>query len=349
MRRPCRQRGVALLALVAILMVAVTGAVISALSVNRLRLERESRSTAALAEVAEAVIGWSVSHPDHPGMLPYPDRGNDGNYDGNSDCISGAPSSAQLLGRVPWLGQTAPCVAPHTGLGVSVFDGHGETPWMAVSRNLMVVPPTTYPSINLTLRNNLTPPTPWMTVVDATGEVLSDRVAVVLLAPGAPLAGQVRAGAAAPDNFLDDFQAGAKLVDNADNSDLTFVVADPTDTYNDRLRFITVDEWFDALMPRLEGEMREVRASLERYRVAHGYYPPFAALTADGVCVKDTSSGYLPLTDGDCGPSSSLNGYMSSPSVQLPKWLNGWGLTYTRDSPTRATITLNGVSYVITP
>lgn len=345
MRRPCRQRGVALLALVAILMVAVTGAVISALSVNRLRLERESRSTAALAEVAEALTGWSVSHPDHPGMLPYPDRGNDGNYDGNSDCISGAPSSAQLLGRVPWLGQTAPCVAPHTGLGVSVFDGHGETLWMAVSRNLMVVPPTTYPPVSLALRDS-TPPTPWMTVVDATGAVISNRVAAVLFAPGLTIAGKTRGVASAADNYLDQFPAGATTIDNANNSDLTFVSADPMVTYNDRLRFITIEQWIEALKPRVVGE---VRASLERYRVLNGAYPPYAAKLADGACAAGRSSGFLPVSDGDCGAGASLGGQL--PAGQLGSWFLGWAadISYTRNTATQATITLDGVPYVIKP
>lgn len=346
MSRPRQQQGIALLALVAILMVAVTGAVISAFSLNRLRIERESRSTAALAEVAEALTGWSVSHPGHPGMLPYPDRGDDpGGYDGNSDCVSGAPSNAQLLGMIPWLGQTNPCVAPQTGLGVSVFDGHGETLWMAVSRNLMVVPPTTYPPVNLTLRDS-PPPTPWMTVVDAAGNVLSNRVAAVLLAPGGPIAGQIRAGAAAPGNFLDSFPAGATTIDNADNSDLTFVVATPTETYNDRLRFITIDQWIAALAPRVVGE---VRASMERYRAANGAYPPFAARLADGVCVAGWSSGFLPVSDGDCGAGVSLGGQL--PTLQLGIWFSNWtgSIGYTRNTATQATITLDGKSYVIEP
>jgi hypothetical protein len=341
--RPRRQQGIALLALIAILVVAVSGAVISAFSLTRLRLERAALSTAALAEVSEALIGWSVSHPDHPGMLPYPDRGADGNYDGNSDCVSAMPTNAQLLGKVPWLGQTNPCVTPRTGLGVSVFDGHGETPWMAVSRNLMVVPPITFPPISLALRDN-PPPVPWMSVVDATGSVISSRVAAVVLAPGALVTGKIRAGAAAPDNFLDRLLAGATSVDNADNSDLTFVVAAPTDTYNDRLRFITIDQWVAAALPRVVGE---VRASLERYRAGSGFYPPFAAPAVDGVCASGTSSGYLPLTDGDCG--SSLSGDL--PAGLLGAWFSGWavGIGYTRDAPLQATITLDGVPYVITP
>lgn len=346
MNRPRRQQGIALLALVAILMVAVTGAVISAFSLNRMRMERETASTAALAEVAEALTGWSVSHPNHPGMLPYPDRGDDpGGYDGNSDCVSGAPGNPQLLGKIPWLGQTNPCVVPQTGLGVSVFDGHGETPWMAVSRNLLVVPPVTYPPINLTLRDS-PPPAPWMTVVDATGAAISSRVAAVLLAPGPAVSGKARAGAATPDNYLDSFPAGATTIDNADNSDLTFVVATPTDTYNDRLRFITIEQWIEVLKPRVVGE---VRASLERYRVLNGAYPPFAAKLADGACVAGWSSGFLPVSDGDCGAGASLSGQL--PTGQLGTWFFNWtaSIGYTRDTLTQATITLDGVPYVIKP
>lgn len=343
MRCARQQRGIAVLALVAILMVAVAGTVISAFSLTRLRMEREAQSTKALAEAEEALMGWSFSHPDHPGMLPYPDRGNDGNYDGNSDCISGAPTSVQLLGKIPWRGQTNPCVMPHIGLGVNVFDGYGETLWIAVSRNLVVVPPTTYPPINLALRDS-SPPTAWMTVVDATGAVISNRVAAVVLAPGALIAGQIRAGVAAPDNFLDQFLAGVTTIDNADNSDLTFVAAGPTDIYNDRLRFITIEQWIDALVPRV---VDEVRASLEKSRITHGEYPPFAAPAADGVCATGTSSGFLPLENGaGCG---SLRDFLSFPSAELRTWLNGWGIIYTRNAPTNATIELNGKSCEITP
>jgi len=231
----------------------------------------------------QPLIGWAVSNPNFPGGMPFPDRHGDGNYDGQSDCppaineqaVGGTPALA--LGRLPWLGQTAPCESFPTmgGLAGNPRDGAGESLWYAVSGNLLRFNLGTYfggvaaetdPAVNwfdpFVSPPDTTdapdvddPPFDWLTVCDASGAVLSSRVAFVVIAPGAPVYRgdlgtgrlQSRAGAAPnPNEYLDRIViAGATCdTDNA-NADGQFVMAADAelastagaavDGFNDRL------------------------------------------------------------------------------------------------------------------
>ncbi|MBK8162570.1 MAG: hypothetical protein IPK65_05310 [Gammaproteobacteria bacterium] len=205
-------------------------------------------------------------------MLPYPDRNNDGNYDGNSDCPAGAVANNMLLGRLAWLGQTAPCVAPLAGVGANVTDGTGERLWYAVSRNLLYQPGAGgYPAISPAL---LSTGANWLTVRDEFGNTISDRVAAVILAPGSALRGQNRA-AAAPGaaNYLDSVTLGATTYSNAD-FDGVFIAARRGDDFNDRLIYITADELVALAERRV---VRETRQCLATYAAASGGKHPWAA------------------------------------------------------------------------
>ncbi|MCL4757244.1 MAG: hypothetical protein KJZ96_02760 [Rhodocyclaceae bacterium] len=341
-RSPCRQGGLVLVAFVAFLLVAVGGVHVSAFSLQKARMSRERTTMVALAEAREALVAWSVSHPEHPGMLPYPDRGNDGNYDGNSDCVTAAPTPEQLLGRLPWLGQTNPCPFPHSGLMTALRDGSGQVLWMAVSRNLVYVAPGAYPEIHLALRD-VPAAAPWMRVVDGRGGTLASRVAVVLIAPEGVTGSQARVGGApAVASYLDPLAPH----DHADNRDPTFIAAVPQEGFNDRIVYLTIEDWIRLLLPRV---IFEVRRTLEGYRRVHGAYPEFASPGGDGVCATGTLDGFLPLSDGDCGAGNALGGFL--PPGQVGRWLLSWGpdLGYRRDTPERAILDIDGVSHVITP
>nr|VFK15173.1 MAG: hypothetical protein BECKLPF1236B_GA0070989_107311 [Candidatus Kentron sp. LPFa] len=256
------------------------------------QLRYAEQTALALAEAKQALIGWAVSHPNAPGSLPWPDRNADGNYDGDSDCASlwsGATfNPAFLLGRLPWRGRTNPCERVHGGLGVDIRDGAGERLWYGVSRNLIrrYQSPAGYPLINAELANSA--PFPWFTVRDAGNNLISDRVAVVLLAPGVALNGQDRSGVAPnAKNYLDIH--GQTGIDNADSDNCfddnagcggvdgeEFVLADMDSAFNDRLVFITTDELVAKVERRVLNEADKV---LDGYRKTMGVYPwmsPFA-------------------------------------------------------------------------
>lgn len=105
-----RQRGAASTALWFLLLLVLTG---SAMVLDRVRLAvtanvATSAVTAkALADAKSALIAWSVTAyagsggQTTPGLLPFPDRNRDGNYDGKGDCVTFGLNPSHLLGRLP--------------------------------------------------------------------------------------------------------------------------------------------------------------------------------------------------------------------------------------------------------
>jgi hypothetical protein len=248
--------------------------------------------------------------------MPFPDRNADANYDGISDCNS--PTSAfnynLLIGQLPVYGQGNPCTAPQVGVGENYQDAQGNRLWYAVSRNLMhkyesAATAPIDPIINPSVISN--PVYPWLIVRDKNGNVLSDRVAAVIIAPGNALSGQNRAGAAPNANhYLDSFSIGATTYSNA-NYDLPnedFIIGqdsrDVTDAdtsvnkpyyFNDKLVYITIDELMQAVTNRASTEASKL---LKQYRIKNGRFPYAADLGAtlnnhnsEGVSTK----GMLPI------------------------------------------------------
>nr|VFK56493.1 MAG: hypothetical protein BECKTUN1418D_GA0071000_10482 [Candidatus Kentron sp. TUN] len=254
--------------------------------------QHAEKTTVALIDAKQALIGWAVSHPNAPGLMPWPDRNTDGNYDGDSDCAS-LPSnatfnSAFLLGRLPWRGRTNPCEKVHGGLGIDVRDSAEEYLWYAVSRNLIrqYQSPPGYPTINPALPN--TALFPWLTVRNAVNTVISDRVAVVILAPDVALSNQDRSGTAPnAENYLDiHIKTGISNAESDGCSDDNpgcggtdgeeFILANTSANFNDRLVFITIDELLTAVERRVLNEVGKV---LNNHREIAGVYPwvsPFA-------------------------------------------------------------------------
>ena len=299
-RQPARyaaQKGAALLVMLSVIVLGTLGLLLSQLNSNALNRERDAQTMRALAEAKELIMGWSLVHPQRPGLLPFPDRNADGNYDGAADCPAGAVNNTHLLGKLPWANYPAPCVDPRGGLGGRPLDESGETPWYAVSRNLVYN--LAYPTINsdLTQLN-----TGWITVFDEKGALLSNRVAFVVMAPGRVLPGQNR-GAAAPAaaNYLDSMTLGATVHNNAD-TDQSFIAATSGSNFNDRLLYVTIDEFMsqveNAMARRVE---RDARACLDAYAAASGGKYPWAAVLNGGAAPDYTGDygagfGRIPLT-----------------------------------------------------
>jgi hypothetical protein len=262
------------------------------------RADRTVVTARSLAEAKAALIGWAVTaYPSPgkqitPGLLPFPDRNRDGNYDGKGDCVTFGLNDSHLLGRLPWAGDVSPC--PRIGLHIDVRDGAGERLWYAVSRNL--VTRGGGGPINSDMSHADKMIYPWITLYDAKGKVIPDPatgnalpIAAVIIAPGAALEGQDRSGPApGPAEFLDSVSIGAVTFDNADADGcpdagtapcgsspageefILYPSARASGVFNDRGVYITANELMRAVEKRVLGE---AAIALNAYRRGHGVYP----------------------------------------------------------------------------
>jgi hypothetical protein len=329
-----KQKGAVLILMAFIIGLGVLAYMLHAFDPARLRLEQDKKTYQTLNEAKQALIAWSVSHQYTPGQMPWPDRHLDpGIYDGSSDCATTAFQYSNLLGQLPSLPDTSPCLDKNNGLsvyaGLSTYpslgqdfrDAQGNKLWYAVSRNLVrkYDAPASDPAINPNIIN--APTYQWLQVLDRNGNLVSDHVAAVILAPGDALDGQDRAGAADASQFLDRFQIGAAVFNNRGyaTDDEDFIMGDDSRNvstndltyvqpyyFNDKLVYITIDELMAALEKRV-GE--QVRTSLKTYQDANGYYPYAAQLgTATNFACELTSSagitgltsGFLPVDNQSC-------------------------------------------------
>lgn len=339
-----KQRGLALLVLVFILALVTIGFAVRSLDSSTIENERNKKTAAALAEAKAALVGWSVAHPQYPGIFPFPDRNADGNYDGNSDCMNGTPSFGLLIGKLPYVTQTMPCIgtgASQYGLSADLIDGHDERLWYAVSRNLIRTS-TAVGSLIVNPSIADAPGEAWLVVRDKNGAIISDRVAAVIISPGTPIGGQDRSGGlAGASAYLDSVTISGTTYSNANYSianevffigdDMQYVSStNPTYQqpyqYNDKLIYITIDELMLALEKRA---VREAANNLKAYYVASSITPanrfyPYAAALIDDVnnlCVEGLNAGGLPLDNAASGcthPNAGLSA--------LPSWFteSGW-------------------------
>lgn len=319
-----RERGAALLVLL-ILLVLASCAILIDRPVQTLpvRLERDAATARSLSEAKTALIAWAVTLSPAagkdvvPGLLPFPDRNRDGNYDGKGDCVTFGLNDSHLLGRLPWAGDATPC--PRLGLNIDVRDGAGEHLWYAVSRNLLSRGRSR--PVNPDIGHPDRADYPWIRLRQARGDVITYPVsgeplaiAAVIIAPGAALDGQDRSGQApGPAEFLDSVRIDTVTFDNADADGCPdaapapcgspqygeeFVYADALSDlgFNDRLAYITVDELMRAVEKRVLGE---AAIALTRYRDAFGAYPWLAEFRSPRAhpSFKSTlsSSGQLPV------------------------------------------------------
>ena len=312
-----KQRGIALLLTFVVLILAAGYVLTSYLSPSSVKLARDKEYAEILQLARETVVAFAVSTSgagERPGNLPAPDVVADSaatkNYNGDSElgCFDqskpgGLPLiidhiNVRCLGRLPWR------TFGLSGQAFSENDATGTMPWYALSANLAFQKCLEYLNSDILSFSytgficpvdDMRPPTslpyPWLTVRDARGAVLSNRVAVVIFVPGPALNGQTRPPSpnlAGPNQYLDTVSVTVTTV-TADcpgppctftfsNADLDndFIQADPSATFNDRLIYITIDE----LMAKIEQRAgQEIRASIERFRDLYGSYPwlaPFA-------------------------------------------------------------------------
>jgi hypothetical protein len=284
------QRGVLAMALVLALGLVMTTWLMHHTLYENAQTLREQKTAAALAAAKTALIGWSVSNPSKPGTLPCTDTTNSG-----SASTSGTNCSA-YVGRLPW---------KQLGTG-DLRDGDNECLWYALSpifRNAMNVSGSNS-RVNFPLNSN-TQGT--ITLKDKSGNVLASKLAAVILAPGTPRPGQARTGSATTcggnttaSNYLESLTGINNATGNYDATTgvLTFVISEPTATFNDRLIAIGIEDLYSPLRKRialeLMGTSNPTYGLLWYYNKNHVY--PWAA-NASYVQQSGSTSQYLPFGD----------------------------------------------------
>ena len=214
-RMPGAEGGFVLLMLLVILTLGSLYVFLNNLTPASAANKREQQTQAALAEAREALIGYALRYRDLQGgnamygYLPLPDLGSNRNNNGGctvegcdantADFLAAADYDTNglpptVVGRFPWRTLGTP----------PLRDGDGECLWLIVSgshgRIQRTAPPATPPPMNPDTLADLE-------VVAAADQatlrsVLTsrhDRPVAIVLAPGAPISGQVRTKSVADD------------------------------------------------------------------------------------------------------------------------------------------------------
>lgn len=312
------QQGMALILIAFIVGLGASAMMYKMFNASSLQDQQDEKTMRVLSEAKAALIAWAVSHTNFPGIMPFPDRNDDPNkYDTRSDCVTVGLNGSHLIGRLPVLSDVN-CVSPQNGLGFVLLDGDGERLWYSVSQNLIRKSAAdALPVVNPSMVN--TPVLPWLVVRNRNGVIVSDRVAVVIFSPGAPLPNQNRAGGGADVNqYLDKVvmadgtpYKNYGYQDVATNPVQEFIIGDdyrkvskldPTYKdqsvepyyFNDKLVYITIDELMSALSARAAAE---AKAQLVNYKKSATYYPYASALVLDEYYQKNVQyGGFLPIS-----------------------------------------------------
>lgn len=366
------QQGSVLIIMVLILIVGVAAVMLDSIGVVRSRpVEPDPVTKQGLITAKEGLMAWASMRGSigdgsiPPGQLPYPDRADDGRYDGLSDCPNNQFTDPKFrVGKLPILGEGTNCQG--FGIGspdwdratLASRDSAQETIWYAVSENLVFdsrtgdMPPIS--SSELIANTSR-----WLTVCDQRGRLLSNQVAFVVIAPGARLPGQARpprptdiTPALAAANYLDAFPLPAAgdpscnnpAETNSDTNEVFVVNNGLTTQFNDQMMYVTKAELLTMLTERVA---KEVANSLRVYALGHGGLFPFADLTDAGNCVPGVLGGYIP-TRGylpiNCGSLSGFTVRQYMTQTTDPWYLDiNYGIDSTRKT---ATLVFSGCSAI---
>ena len=260
------QRGMALMLIVFILGFAMTAYLVHALNATSVKIERDKKTAAALAEAKAALIGWSVKDGT-PGRLPCPEdvTAIGGLLEGKEgSCTNANP----ILGRLPW-----------RALELNdLRDGYGERLWYKLSSGFRT--------------GTINSDTPAQLTVDG----VPGSVVAIIFSAGPIINGQLR-----PEPTSTTPPDVTQYLDLSNNDgDETFVTTGNVDSFNDRLIVVSHDDLFRVVEKRVAGD---ALVCLEKYAAANGgKYPWPAKLDSTALSYADTSGqlfGRLPDTDFD--------------------------------------------------
>lgn len=339
MQRALRQRGQALLLALLVLGVAGGSVLFSYYRPTTLTRESDQKTTDALALAKTALIGYAIrggdcvpqptcvpQNPQRPGEFPCPDTNNDGFDDGT--CVAGR------LGRIPW--KTLGIPEPK--------DSAGETLWYAVAG-----PFRSYNSgslnnnpINSDTRGTIANPSLTVYAADGTTQLTTQAVAVIF-APGQALGSQNRdpnATAACTTSSSSPVAlnrcAANYLETSAGTNNATtngpFINGQRSNSYNDRVIYITTPEFIPIVEQRVAGELKTILQAYYTNSSQTAPYFPFAAAYDDtsGNCALDLRRGRVPsrITAAPNSPNiicgDGTTGLAEWPVCPLPNCLPDW-------------------------
>lgn len=289
-------------------------------------------TTEALASVKAALIGYAVRRGGltgnaRPGELPCPDTDPPGhaNYGlENTPCTT----QGSLFGRVPW--KTLGIPEPQ--------DSAGETLWYALSPAFRDRSSNS-DRINADTRGSLS-------VRGPDGTTLTTDAVAVVLAPGPAIGGQSRSlagglactlagglslGSLVPavcaNNYFESATVGGVTSGNAASPSGPFIAAPRSDTFNDRVSYITTSEFIAHVEIRVA---RELLAALQGYYTAVGYLPYTDNWEySGGIADSGQNRGRFPTKPRD--PGSSVKSWSAAQwgeggTPDLPDWVeyNDW-------------------------
>lgn len=328
-----RQRGAALLILALIIGFVTAALLFNRFSVRNLELEREAKTTAALAEAKAALLGFAVSFEatdaGRYAFLPCTEVRLYRNAQGDQEGTVSIPCGNRYfnsIGRLPWRSlKSAP-----------LRDGEKECLWYAVSGS--------YKNSGSSAPEMLNADTPGQFEIVAqdgtllAGNTPENRAVAVIFSPGGITGAQNRAPLQGTDSCPGNYNAANYLetlngVNNAfvnSNPDRIdrFILANKTGTFNDKLVFITQQEVFKNFDKRQDfnDDIRNLTEEMARCIVSYGPRLPWAAklmLTdyrSDGQYKGEQFRlrGRVPLTDH--AGASILSGCLLEANFRL--WQN---------------------------
>lgn len=311
------QQGVALLILMLILLISGSTILLSSISGNNTKFERDKKTSAVLAEAKVALLSYAASvNLSHAGCatncrrlgdLPCPDTNNDGVAETSCGNAAGTTGQTSRLGRLPW-----------RTLGLDdLRDGNGDRLWYAVSnrfkQNVRAYPLNSDTAGTISIRDrsgNLEQ--------DATG--YSGVVALVISA-GMPITRQdavVQSRVLANENnaihYLDNAlgEDNANFVDGGANGFIKGVINDAASNavLNDQLIVITHSDMMNTIAPRVAAE---VKNAISMYKLTNSVYPSPASF-ADVGCL-----GFAAIGAVSCLPNATISGGRI-PVNPVPDW-----------------------------
>lgn len=289
-------RGNAVIILIAVIGMLATAWLVTSFGATAVRIERDRKTSAALALAKQALIGRAAADASLPGSLPCPDLkthigGSNVPDDGIADLFAGT-NCPSYVGRLPWRTLGLP----------DLRDADGERLWYALSPNFRDF------ASHVTINDST------VATLSVTGNAPATNIVAIVFAPGSPLTGQSRGGSAQRNtaaNYLDGANASGGSA---------FVAQTASSAFNDRLAVITVADLMAVVEKRVA---YEISAALNKYFLANSVLPT-PARASDATCLP-AGNASLCLPSGSTATGilpRNLGAGTGWPGVAFPAWFN---------------------------